>query len=171
MTLNQLICRAASVYPDAYPLVYWDQEVQEPKADPFGGDTLAQFVVQELADTFDLRVLLEGYAAEQAAQRADADQIHELDALAGRMREAAVGDDSDRLAVIAEMNSRFHRAILELSGNSRLISVYEIISQVPVVYRTFHRYSTNQLIGSMDHHLELVDALRHRDPAWAGSVR
>ena len=53
MTLNQLICRAASVYPDAYPLVYWDQEVQEPKADPFGGDTLAQFVVQELADTFD----------------------------------------------------------------------------------------------------------------------
>ena len=53
MTLNQLVCRAASVYPDAYVLEYWDKDAQEPKANPTGGDTLAQFIVQELADTYD----------------------------------------------------------------------------------------------------------------------
>ena len=53
MTLNQLICRAASVYPEAYVLEYWDAEAQEPKENPLGGDTLARFIAIELADTFD----------------------------------------------------------------------------------------------------------------------
>ena len=52
MTLNQLVCRAASVYPDAYILQYWDTDRQESKADPHGGDTLAHFIVCELHETF-----------------------------------------------------------------------------------------------------------------------
>lgn len=62
MTLNQLVCRAASVYPEAFILQYWAMEKQEPKANPGGGDTLALFVAQELADTYD-------------ADAGDADQI------------------------------------------------------------------------------------------------
>jgi len=53
MTLNQLVCRAASAYPAAYPLRYWDSERQQPKDNPTGGDSLARFVTRELADTFD----------------------------------------------------------------------------------------------------------------------
>ena len=53
MTLNQLVCRAASVYPDAYVLQYWDMENEKPRKNPQGGDTLAQFIANELADTFD----------------------------------------------------------------------------------------------------------------------
>lgn len=53
MTLNQLISRAASVYPEAYVLEYWDSENEEPKENPVGGDTLAQFIAQELSETFD----------------------------------------------------------------------------------------------------------------------
>lgn len=53
MTLNQLVCRAASVYPDGYVLEYWDMQRQAPKANPVGGDTLAQFIAQEIADTYD----------------------------------------------------------------------------------------------------------------------
>jgi len=52
MQLNQLICRAASVYPDAFVLQYWDLENQCPKDNPDGGDTLAQFIAREIADTF-----------------------------------------------------------------------------------------------------------------------
>jgi hypothetical protein len=53
MTLNQLVCRAASAYPEAYPLRYWDPYRQEPVENPEGGDSLARFVTRELADTFD----------------------------------------------------------------------------------------------------------------------
>ena len=52
MKLNQLICRAASVYPDAFIMKYFDLEKECPKDNPNGGDTLAQFIAQELADTF-----------------------------------------------------------------------------------------------------------------------
>lgn len=53
MTLNMLISRAASVYPEAYVLQYWDLEKQEPRLNPIGGDTLALFIAQEIAETYD----------------------------------------------------------------------------------------------------------------------
>ena len=53
MTLNQLVCRAASVYPEAYVLEYWDLLAEKPRTNPEGGDTLAEFVARELYDSFD----------------------------------------------------------------------------------------------------------------------
>ena len=53
MTLNQLVCRAASVYPDTYVLNYWTLDKEEPRANPNAGDTLAEFVALELYESFD----------------------------------------------------------------------------------------------------------------------
>ena len=53
MTLNTLITRAASAYPDCYVMEYWDLGKQQPRPNPLGGDTLAQFVAQEIAETYD----------------------------------------------------------------------------------------------------------------------
>ena len=53
MTLNQLVCRAASVYPDGVILDYWDMEKECPRENPNGGDTLARFIAVELHDTYD----------------------------------------------------------------------------------------------------------------------
>jgi len=53
MKLNQLICKAASVYPDGFVLEYWDMGKECPRENPEGGDTLAQFIARELADTYD----------------------------------------------------------------------------------------------------------------------
>jgi hypothetical protein len=53
MTLNQLVLRAASTYPDAAIMLYWDLDNEQPQKNPDGGDTLAEFVAFELAETFD----------------------------------------------------------------------------------------------------------------------
>ena len=53
MTLNQLMCRAASAYPDAFVMEYWDQAREKPRPNPEGGDTLAEFVALELYESFD----------------------------------------------------------------------------------------------------------------------
>lgn len=53
MTLNQLVCRAASAYPDAFVMEYWDQTKEEPRKNPDGGDTLAEFVALELYESFE----------------------------------------------------------------------------------------------------------------------
>ncbi len=53
MTLNQLVCRAASAYPAAFVMSYWDALKEKPKPNPDGGDTLAEFVALELYESFD----------------------------------------------------------------------------------------------------------------------
>ena len=51
MKLTDLIHKAASGYPDARLLAYWNGRQAVPN--PVGGDTLAEFIVRELCDTFD----------------------------------------------------------------------------------------------------------------------
>ncbi len=53
MTLNEIITRAASVYPDCWVLQYWNLKKQCAVNNRFGGDTLAQFIAHEINDTFD----------------------------------------------------------------------------------------------------------------------
>ena len=53
MTLNEIITRAASVYPECWVLQYWDMKRQCAVENRDGGDTLAEFVALELYQTFD----------------------------------------------------------------------------------------------------------------------
>ncbi len=56
MTLNEIITRAASVYPDCWVLQYWDMDKQCAVFNRDGGDALAQFVAWEIYETFDPEV-------------------------------------------------------------------------------------------------------------------
>ena len=73
MTLNEIITRAASVYPDCWVLQYWDAEKQCAVPNKYGGDTLAEFVAWELYETFD----------------PDVSDEEQLDMAIRKMREAA----------------------------------------------------------------------------------
>lgn len=52
MTINQIICRAASAYPDALVMEYWDALQEQPRENIRSGDMLAEFIVNELFSTF-----------------------------------------------------------------------------------------------------------------------
>ena len=53
MTINEIITRAASVYPECWILQYWDMEKQCAVFNRDGGDTLAQFIAWEIYETYD----------------------------------------------------------------------------------------------------------------------
>ena len=53
MDLNEIVWRAASVYPDDLVLSYWDSTREQPRRNTKAGDTLAEFIAIELADTYD----------------------------------------------------------------------------------------------------------------------
>ena len=90
MDINQIICRAASVYPEAYILTYWDMERQEPRKNRLGGDTLAQFIAQEIADTYDGDASDEDQIAEavRVMQRAADDLVKVAQAIRDMLPEA-----------------------------------------------------------------------------------
>ena len=77
MTLNELITIAAATYPDGLILEYWDSVRNKPRKNAKAGDTLAQFIVQELADTFDKAATAEEQVATagRAIERAAAELI------------------------------------------------------------------------------------------------
>jgi len=134
------------------------------------GAFVAQLDERDIFKIYDLRVVLEAYAAETAAHEASDAQIAELDAMASEMSEVVdrrAGQFAER---VAQLNNTFHKLIVSAADNPRLESALASIVEAPLVLRTFRRYGMEELRRSMHQHMELVLALRARDGAWARSV-
>jgi DNA-binding GntR family transcriptional regulator len=131
------------------------------------GVQVQSWTPKDLDEVFGLRSVLEPWGCALAAVSGMAD-LHALKDLAGEM-DAAAKHQPD-VDVLTELNNRFHRAILEASGNARLCSLMSSIVQVPLVWRTFSHYTPEELQRSLAHHHELIDTLRAGDSEWAESV-
>lgn len=135
---------------------------------PHRGARVVLWTESDLEEIFELRTVLEPYAAARAARiGADEPLVAELrDLCAGMERAAAEG----RIADLAQLNSRFHALLIEASGNRRLPAMLTSVMHAPLVLGTFHRYDEATMARSMGHHREVVDAIVARDPEWAASV-
>ena len=137
---------------------------------PNQGAQVAAMGTAELADLYELRTLVEGYAAARAALRISAEDIQALTALAEQI-EAAAGAAGERPTdQVATANTTFHRIILRAAQSARLEAVAQIVIEAPLALRTLIRYSPAELDRSAFHHRELIAALEARDPAWARAV-
>ncbi|WP_108660126.1 GntR family transcriptional regulator [Acuticoccus kandeliae] len=114
--------------------------------------------LEEILDTFDLRLILEGAAAERAAARIDADDLERLRDLARydcRGGEHAHLHGADALTHSFD----FHCLIARASGNRALAEQIE---------RLLHSSRRIAAIGfTYGEHDTIVDALAARDPARA----
>ncbi|MCO5090889.1 MAG: GntR family transcriptional regulator [Bosea sp.] len=137
--------------------------------EPHLGAKVPGWTPRDLEEIFSLRLNLEGLAAELAAQNATIAQIAKLDRLAHDMAEIATQGEA-QLGKLAEFNAAFHRAIIESSGNSRLERLVELVTELPLVVRTFAHYDARAMRRSVSHHFELVDAIRAKDGDWARAV-
>lgn len=131
---------------------------------------VAHFPADELDQIFEIRRRLECYAAERAADRANAEQIAELDLLTTEMESLSPPKTDADYQRISAINTHFHRIISEAACSPRLRAVLAMAVDVGIVSRTYHSYSRDDLIRSARHHRELVDAIRARSPDWAASV-
>src|SRR6201999_1045910 len=97
----------------------------------------------------------------------DIDRMAELcDLMEESAREGAT-QDLDRGA---ERNAEFHGLVRAAAASTRLVTMLNAVVQLPLVVRTFHRYSPEDLERSCAHHRDLVAALRAGDALWAQSV-
>jgi DNA-binding GntR family transcriptional regulator len=136
---------------------------------PNRGASVTAWNERELDDLYELRALLESYAARLAAARISADALARLTDLAEEMRSLADAG-SQTADKLTELNGEFHLTITRASGNAYIEGLVKGFIDVPLVYRTFKQYSPDRLQASMFHHDELVAALGARDGAWAESV-
>jgi DNA-binding GntR family transcriptional regulator len=137
---------------------------------PNRGARVASWTTEELREIFDLRLRLEPYAVRQAILRLAPAQLNELDELARVMQRAARPGPGQDLEIIVRHNRRFHGLLIDLAGNTPLATALTAATHMPVVRPNFRHYSPAALARSMSHHVEIVEAARSGDPAWAESV-
>ncbi|MBS7586809.1 GntR family transcriptional regulator [Ancylobacter defluvii] len=124
---------------------------------PRRGYVVRGLSVQEVLDTFDLRVILEGAAAERAARHLTADELDLLAELCEHdcCRTSQLGDSAQREDMLHSLD--FHLIIARGSRNQLLAT------DVERLLRASRRITA---IGfTYGHHAGIVDALRARDPA------
>lgn len=133
------------------------------------GATVALWSEVQIEQMFRIRAMLEPFAAEIAAGKIGDEGIAELRGLCGIMEEAARRETSADLIKLASANARFHRIIIDAAGSEHLAKLVAMAMDAPLTLRIFGRYTLEEIQRSMRHHREVVDALSHRDPAWAAS--
>lgn len=129
---------------------------------PYQGSTVRTYALDDLDDMYQLRALLEGYAARRAALRIDEDGLERLRESCVRL--VALGDATDEnVAQIVDENLFFHTTILEVAGSRRLTAMVRKVIELPLVYKSYHWYSPHQKRLSEHAHEQLVQVLASGD--------
>jgi DNA-binding GntR family transcriptional regulator len=115
---------------------------------------------EDLDDLYQLRALLEGYAARRAATRISDEQVDGLRASCERFEAL---DVEQELREFVRENMLFHTTILEVAGSVRLESMVRRVIELPLVYKSYIWYSPDQKRISAHYHRQLVTALDARD--------
>jgi DNA-binding GntR family transcriptional regulator len=125
---------------------------------------------RDVADIFELRVLLESHAARRAAANVTEEVLQFLRTVCDEMESEVAASSRPDLTAVATKNRAFHAAVVNASGSPRLPGLVASLVHVPVIMQTFKTYSEEALHRSLGHHREIVDALAAGDGDWAHSV-
>jgi len=139
-------------------------------ADAGQGVHVAQWNEADIEETFQLRMLLEPYAASLAAIRGGEVMADRLETSNKHMAAALREGKEAAIAKIQEANREFHRTLLEFCGSPRLRTMLETMIDMPIITRSFYLYSRAELEQSLHHHQDLTIAARARDGELARQV-
>ncbi|ARP90689.1 GntR family transcriptional regulator [Bordetella genomosp. 9] len=137
------------------------------KRDGRRGTVVLGWSDRDINDAFELRLLLEPYAARAAAARASAAQIDALEELNTQMLRAIESEDPDRVDKVQYYNNRFHHALIEAAQSARVRAVVDDLLDLPIIIGSFYFYSREDMLRSVEHHRQIIAALRACDPACA----
>ena len=129
---------------------------------PRRGAVVATLDDTAVRDLFAVREQLETLAAGLAAERATPNDMARLRRLLDQASSATDAKDFDQ---VAELNSTFHRAVIEVSGNRWLLSISAAMYHH--VHWVFRVGAAQRAPHSWEEHIRLVEAIEARDPAAA----
>jgi len=134
--------------------------------EPNRGCSVRAFSLGELLEAFPVRAALEALAARLGAERITNAELAELDQLLERMRKAARrGDAHDQ----SQANASFHATIVRAAHNETLERQWQMLEPYSRTYLTVSRPGVD-LVHLSDRHVEILDALRRRDPTAAAAA-
>ena len=131
---------------------------------------VARFPEDEVEQIYEIRRLLECYSVRRATRLATEEDIAELRRIHARMLADTPPADRTAYQRLTAANEAFHRAIVAAARSPRLTALMTTALDVGMVVRTYSMYSDADLVRSLNHHEELIEAIEARSPEWAESI-
>lgn len=147
---------------EALKLLAHDELVKIPPQ----GLYVADVDIPDLEQISEIRLLLETFCAQQAAQRATADDLVVLDTLC----QEQAGLPSDDARALFELDHRFHQAIASAAHNRYLANVLDHFFGLSQRLWYLVLPELAFLPNAVETHVDLVDAIRAGDAERAGSL-
>lgn len=137
------------------------------RVEPRVGFFVADVTAADLVELFELRELLEGYAAERAATALTADDLTTVDRLLADAARAVDGGDLERFQ---ETEVAFHDLVVERAGNRRLLAVMATLRDLTYRQRMLSLTVPENVSRSLQEHRDVATAL-HAGDGPAARVR
>ncbi|MCY3778715.1 MAG: GntR family transcriptional regulator [Chloroflexi bacterium] len=134
---------------------------------PYHGTTVRRLTKTDIEEIYSMRILLETYAMEQVIQKRGSAELQRLRDIVDHM--VSAGDSGDLIAVNA-LDRDFHDALIEMSGDSLLHSMWLVVAmKVRQVMALVNRRNTD-LTQVARKHFPLLDAMEVGDVAGAKAI-
>jgi DNA-binding GntR family transcriptional regulator len=130
---------------------------------PRVGTFVTQLKSKDIKEFFEVRSMIELFAAEQIIGKVTNAQLTKLNRMVEDLCEHINGDNYINFPQYIEKDHKFHWAFVSLSGNSRLIDIYENLGAHLMIARA---YFVKQIAGAQKAHTEhtiMVKALENGD--------
>ena len=139
---------------------------------PNQGAEVKTWSSDEIDDLFQLRALLEGHAAAQAASRISLSQLETIQKANTLMSEILIQPAllDANIEEFLRLNQIIHNTIWEAAGSERLILMLTRLIEQAVVVKTARQFSRVRLSQSHHHHIEIYAALKSGSPSWAEAI-
>ena len=123
--------------------------------------------INEVEGLYDIRAALDVLAGERAAKRIDEEHLQVLHKW---MQEMAVCVEANDADVYYRANIAFHAAIVEISGNTNLLSIYEGVCKRMSLFRRISLSLPGHLRLSLQRHKKIIEAIQSKNSVKAASV-
>ena len=129
------------------------------------GITLHQFSLKEIADIYDLRAALEGFAGQTLIDKISVNELAELRKMADAYCKNETVKASAELR--SELDDKFHRMIVDIADNQHM---KDIMRQLSILKKSFSMYLRKEVLTKDIYHTpyshsKIVDAIEAGDGA------
>jgi len=133
---------------------------------PRKGAIVASLSPQDISDFYDLKMVLEGYAARCAVKTLKETDLTKMETVNRQIEAASQKQDLRRLL---DLHNEFHDIFLRACGNEKL---HAIVQNMVMQFRRFRLILAmpGKIEGSIRQHWEIIDAFRKRDPELAETL-
>jgi phosphonate utilization transcriptional regulator len=129
------------------------------------GVFVRDIAIDEAAEIYDLRAVMDELAGRRLAQSITAEQSRSLQGIVERMEQAARADDADAYHLL---NLEFHDRLVEFAGNRKMAALYRRLVNELSLARRRNLGEEQALSHSVAEHRQILKAIASGDAEAAG---